>query len=154
MAPSAANPGRDVRRQLVPGLKVSVVGSGGRCDRLGCMPIWLTKQMRIIAWGATQFRVMSAQHQSGSLLQLAMLRRRGELGCPDDIFILLPDESLKDRFPGFEEVSQNDVPAGLRLLVGTELDVVARFPDVAAKLLPVDEPEVLSETQKARGGAH
>jgi hypothetical protein len=105
--------------------------------RIGeCMPIWVTKQMPIASWGAIQFRMMAAQHHSRSPFRLAMLRRRGELGCPDDIFILLAEEGLKAHFPGFEEVSQDNVPAGLRLLVGDELEVVARFPDVAAKLLP------------------
>ena len=82
-----------------------------------------------------QFRLDVAQQQMRSSLHVAMLRRAGEVGQPDDVFILLPDETLRDRFPGFTPITENDIPHGVSMLIGTETGFAKRFPDVAAKFI-------------------
>ena len=103
------------------------------------MPVWITKKLRIAEWGATQFRVELVQHEMGTPLHLAMLRRQGNLDQPDDVYIVLPDERLMERFPDFVPIAESDIPHGLTMLVGTGSVFAKRFPDLA-KRLKVHEP--------------
>lgn len=66
-----------------------------------------------------------------SSLHVAMLRSPGEIDQPDDVFILLPDETLMNRFPGFAPITENDIPQGISMLIGTETGFAKRFPDSA-----------------------
>jgi hypothetical protein len=97
------------------------------------MPKWITKKLPFSQWGAVQFRVEIARQEFGQPLHLALLVKSGDLNQPDDVFVLVPDESLKTRFPGFSDIAEHEIPTGLTLLVGPDV-FAKRFPDVAAKL--------------------
>jgi hypothetical protein len=100
------------------------------------MPIWITKKSPISEWGPIQFRMIMAQQEMPSSLHLAMLVSTGAQDQPDDVVILLPDDSLRSQFPGFTDISEGDVPAGMKLLVGTASSFKRRFPEIAATLDP------------------
>ena len=100
------------------------------------MPTWITKKSPIREWGGIQFRMIMAQQKMPSSLHLAMLvsaRAQDELY---DVVILLPDEGLRAQFPGFTDISESDVPVGMKLLVGTASSFKKRFPEIAATLDP------------------
>lgn len=105
------------------------------------MPVWITKKLPVSEWGAVHFRLDVAQQQMRSSLHVAMLRGPGEIGQPDNVFILLPDETLMDRFPGFSPITENDIPKGVSMLIGTETGFAKRFPEVAAKLTATALPQ-------------
>ncbi len=98
------------------------------------MAIWIANKLPIGEWGRCQFRMAMAQQAMPSSLHLAMLVGRGALGQPDDVVILLPDDALRPQFPGFVDIPESDIPAGLRLLVGEPSSFQKLFPGVAASL--------------------
>ena len=105
------------------------------------MPVWITKKAPISEWGRLQFRLIVAQQEMVSSLHLAMLVRHSGLDHPDDVVILLPDDSLRELFPGFIVIAESDIPEGMKLLVGTASTFSKRFPEIAAKLKPDVAPD-------------
>jgi hypothetical protein len=100
------------------------------------MPIWATQKLPISEWGAVQFRLAVAQLEMRLALHLAMLRWPAPLDQPDDVYILLPDETLMQRFPGFTQIAENEIPEGVSMLLGEKLGFAKRFPETAAKIRP------------------
>jgi hypothetical protein len=98
------------------------------------MPTWITKKLPIGEWGSVQFRMIMAQQEMSSSLHLAMLVSPRAQGQLYDVVILLPDDSLRSQFPGFTDISESDVPAGMKLLVGEASSFKKRFPEIAATL--------------------
>jgi hypothetical protein len=98
------------------------------------MPTWITKKSPISEWGGVQFRMIMAQQEMPSSLHLAMLVSPRAQGQLYDVVILLPDDSLRSQFPGFADISESDVPAGMKLLVGEASSFKKRFPEIAATL--------------------
>ena len=98
------------------------------------MPVWITKKLPIAEWGSVQFRLMMAQYEIKSSLQLAMLIRSGGIGNPDDVYLLIPDESVSKLFPGFSPISENRIPNGLKMVMGVESELRRMFPEIAAKI--------------------
>ena len=98
------------------------------------MPVWITKKLPIWEWGGVQFRVLVLQQELQSPLHLAMLFRPTGFRELDDVFIVLPESGLTARFPGFVEIAEADIPAGVQMLVSAGPEFERRFPDIAAKL--------------------
>jgi hypothetical protein len=106
-------------------------------SRLGDdMPTWITKKLPTGEWGQIQFRMIMAQQEMPSSLHLAMLVSAGAHDRLYDVVILLPDDSLRSQFPGFTDISESDVPVGMKLLVGKASSFKKRFPEIAATLDP------------------
>jgi hypothetical protein len=98
------------------------------------MPVWATKKLPISEWGSVQFRVLVLQQELKLPLHLAMLCRPAGFRQIDDVFIVLPDTSMMERFPGFAEIAEADLPEGMEVLVSAGPEFERRFPQVAAKL--------------------
>ena len=100
------------------------------------MPTWMTQKLPIGQWGAIQYRVEVVRQELGEPLHLTLLVKRGNLGQPDDVFLMVPDDSLNAKFPGFSDIAESDIPSGLTMLVGPDA-FNKLFPEIAAKLQQV-----------------
>lgn len=100
------------------------------------MALWLTKKASITEWGAIQFRLTLMQQEMQSSLHLAMLVKRGSLDHSDDVFVLLPDEELKERLTGFVSIDVSEIPSNLRTLIGDVDALGKRFPSLVDKIIP------------------
>ena len=98
------------------------------------MACWLTQKLRISEWGAIQFRVDMLRHALDIPLHVAMLIRRGVDEEPDEVFVLIPDDSYTSKFPGFAKIDEKSIPTGIDLIVGPEIEFGKRFPEIAAKV--------------------
>jgi len=111
------------------------------------MPIWLTRKLEVTEWGTLQFRASMIQSDVGTRLYFAFLVKRRPLGEPDDVFILLPNDEMISRFPGFTRTTANDLPNGIRMLLGSEAAFARRcfllLPQ-SWKRRPLDKPLWLS----------